>query len=74
MPKEKECVEELINAIRIRPVIYNKMHKDHKDQMKLTMAWQEVFDTLVGTFNQEELIRAKISTVREIKDKWHSLR
>ncbi len=74
MASDRGCIEGLIDAVRARPIIYDLMNKNHKDQTKVNMAWQEVLDDLASTFNPEELARAKLTTVKDIKDKWHGLR
>ncbi len=70
----KLCVEELINSVMKRPVIYSLSEADHKDQTKVNLAWREVLKDLEDIFPHEELIRAKLTTLKEIKDKFRNLR
>ncbi len=71
---EKECVELLITAIKDSPIIYDLKHRDHKNKDLVMLAWEQISEILKDTFPVEDLLRAKLSNVEDLKNKFHTLR
>ena len=73
-PHAKACVEELISGVQQRPILFDLKHPDHKDQTKVGLAWRDILQSLMDTFTPDELMRSKLSTIKDVKKKYYGLR
>ena len=71
---EKVSVMELfIDSVKSHPIIYALTHPEHKNQSKVSLAWDSILQEL-KRFPESELVETRMSTVKELKAKWHYLR
>ncbi len=64
----------IVDAVKSKPLIYDLSHVNHKDQSKLVRALKDALDTMEISFSREDLARHHLSTVKELRDKFHYLR
>lgn len=71
---DKSCVEFFIDQVKDRPLIYNLKDKRHMDNNLVKLAWKEIMAELKKEFEEHDLVRAKLSTIEDLKKKYHGLR
>jgi len=74
MSQDKDCMEAFINAIKNHPVIYSLTHKDHKDQVKVGLAWKKVVEEIKAGFPADVISKVRLSSIKEVKAKYYNLR
>jgi len=70
----RAVVETLIAAIMARPLLYNPAAKDHRNLSKTSVVWKQILEYLQRLYSPEILTKARLTNVRDIKEKFHGLR
>ena len=75
MSDQKHLIKEaLISLVQLHPAIWNMSHKDHSNRDVMYNDWNEIFNSLLEQFSEQDLDSAGIGNLEQMKAVWQNLR
>ena len=73
--KKRERINEaLILEVQSHPSLWDKKSKVYKDLTVKSNSWNEILLNLRSSFSSDELFAVNMTAVKQVKDRWKSLR